>query len=66
MLYCESSERNSEDSFELSLEYRGKIVQRLMQRLANQVYMHNDRSEYRNAVFPQRLVDSQVLEHFRT
>lgn len=58
-------DRNSGNSFELTTEYKGKIVQRFMQPLGK-VGHGSDRVENRGATFPQRLADSEVLEQFRT
>ena len=54
-------------SFELNTEYKGRLVKTLLKPLSTQgiVSDRNDRGQ-RIPAFPQRLVSSRILEHFRT
>ena len=66
MLYVSST--GNEDSFELGCEYLGRMVKNLLQPLGTLCLPRErrDRDASRAPSFPQRLVDSKVLEHFRT
>ena len=68
VIYCDSQGRDQRDTFELGQEYKGRIVKMLMQPLGT-LCLPRDRRErdaQRAPSFPSRLVDSRVLEHFRT
>ena len=63
MYYCEG--KGSENSFELCGEFKGKLIQKLMQPLGVSSLV-SERVRSQNVTFPQRLAESSVLEYFRT
>lgn len=68
IIYCDSQERGHRDSFELDSEYKGRLMKILLQPLGTLDFLRDrrEREVNRQAAFPARLVDSRVLELFRT
>lgn len=65
LIYVDSLD--SQASFELNTEYRGRLVKSLLKPLST-LGMGNDRNDLARRIpaFPQRLASSRILEYFRT